>query len=250
VEKGGRFLDGSTRAERAVATYQSVLNVEVRKIHPKDKTESVRITLKDFPTVHFYGTKADSQGIFLLTTCRILSSSTAGWNDVELDIAGQGIVLEGYGFQIYQPLELLQVSGGAILHNTVHFDGEEALNQLQARFERIQSLTAWMHSNQNLPAFDSYEAFESFWLPVLIPETLPAQARPSYWTTYGSEFRTASDISWNVRYTEAFFPEELRDLRNSGTLLRDWEEASRWIYVAYRWNDIVTILTQPQLFVH
>jgi hypothetical protein len=34
------------------------------------------------------------------------------------------------------------------------------------------------------------------------------------------------------------FPEELREVRNSATMLRDWEEALDWIYNEYELDRI------------
>jgi hypothetical protein len=35
------------------------------------------------------------------------------------------------------------------------------------------------------------------------------------------------------------FPEALRPLRDSGAMLRDWEEASAWIYLEYSWESLL-----------
>jgi hypothetical protein len=83
-----------------------------------------------------------------------------------------------------------------------------------------------------------------------------AKKRPPAWTavTGGRQGQRqgrrqrGEDINWSVDYTGALFPEEtaehLRPVRNSGTLLRDWEEALPWIFYQFEWDAIIASLSQ------
>jgi hypothetical protein len=105
----------------------------------------------------------------------------------------------------------------------------------------------WMKEQQNLPGFADQAAFEAYWKPILFPEILKAKERPAAWTADQTLDRgpwvLGEDVKWNRVYTEAIFPEELWLVRNSGTLLRDWEEAAGWIYLEFEWDHIIELLS-------
>jgi hypothetical protein len=67
--------------------------------------------------------------------------------------------------------------------------------------------------------------------------------RPSGWKQEGDKLVMTDDIKWNTDYTQRLFPEELWPVRNSGTMLRDWEEALAWIYLEYEWKNIKDMLS-------
>jgi len=68
--------------------------------------------------------------------------------------------------------------------------------------------------------------------------------KPEAWQQEGDIFEKADDIRWNTGYTERVFSEELWPVRNSGTLLRDWEEAIFWLYLEYEWDSITEKLSR------
>jgi hypothetical protein len=70
--------------------------------------------------------------------------------------------------------------------------------------------------------------------------------RPSTWTNTG-DWTTAEDVKWNTSYTKNVFPEHLRTSRDSGALLRDWEEALSWLYFVYEWNYIQRLFSAGEI---
>ncbi|MBF9015081.1 MULTISPECIES: hypothetical protein [unclassified Oceanispirochaeta] len=52
------------------------------------------------------------------------------------------------------------------------------------------------------------------------------------------------ELQWDTVYTENYYPEEFQDIRNTGTLFRDYEEASQLVLLCsrwrYLWNDSIT----------
>jgi hypothetical protein len=101
-----------------------------------------------------------------------------------------------------------------------------------------------MRQRENAPEGMNRSGFEQYWKPVLLPEMASRKKRPPDWKQEGDSFVWAEDVRWNTGYTERVFPEELRPVRNSGTLLRDWEEAINWIYWEYEWESIVQALAR------
>ncbi|MCL2181439.1 MAG: hypothetical protein FWB83_09970, partial [Treponema sp.] len=159
--------------------------------------------------------------------------------------------LIGGGNLILQNTAALEMDNDIVNHQitkgrTHLFDtritGDEALTSLRNRKERITSLCEWMLS-LNGPRQQSIKDFDKHWKPLLFPEMVRSSQRPSGWRQEGDIFERSSDISWNTGFTDRVFPEELRPVRNSGTLLRDWEEALSWVYYQYEWENITALLS-------
>jgi hypothetical protein len=104
-----------------------------------------------------------------------------------------------------------------------------------------------MREQGDLPGFSGDADFEAHWKPLLFPELLKPGERGEAWTAANTEagpWVLGEDIRWSLAYTEALLPEELWPVRNSGTLLRDWEEAAPWIRLEFEWETIVTLLSR------
>jgi hypothetical protein len=51
-------------------------------------------------------------------------------------------------------------------------------------------------------------------------------------------------IVWDKQYTEKIFPEQYIELRNSGTLYRDFEEAQELFYTIYNLDYVMNTYLQ------
>ena len=140
-------------------------------------------------------------------------------------------------------IEKVQVQSGKIRLYDSTISGSSALENLRNREERIEALIEWMKNLENAPLNLDRKAFMEYWKPILLPETCAKSKRPSNWLLEGDKFNKAEDINWNTGYSERVFPEELRPVRNTGTLLRDWEEAFEWIYFQYEWEAFIAMLS-------
>jgi hypothetical protein len=247
IDKTGHVLDGSAFTETVLAVYRTEeegkRNLEVKQVRTKDGQEGLLITLEDVPVLQLRTAAGNVTGNFLLTDVRFLAGNYTGWNEFTLDLSGSGtFTLQGWStgiLQIRKPIDAVQISKGNILHNGSRLTGDQALTQLRNRYERIKALTAWMHTVPGVPGFETQDAFEVYWKPLLMPELVSNRKRPAGFAAENAVWVRAEDVRWNTAYTESFFPEELWTLRNSGSLLRDWEEALAWIYVQYQWDYIM-----------
>jgi hypothetical protein len=240
VEKTGRLADGSAFAEKTLAEYRGA-GVSARRALFQEK-EEVRIALDAFPYIEFAGSKPDADGAFEFTGLRYSGGTGAGWNEWNAETAGKG-AFRLSGNTVYLnlrgTLEIVTLVKAKILHNTGKRGGEEALAALKNRFERVNALAAEMRVLADRARFSSIKAFSAYWEPILLPELVSAKKRPALWKKEGKiEWARAEDISWNSTYTKAVFPEALWAFRDSGALLRDWEEALPWIYCIYEWDFI------------
>jgi len=253
MEKTGQAFDGSAFIFKTVSIYKtsSKENQEVIKIsvvEKKDKEKSIIITLEDFPMIKLFGSFPNEEGVFSLTTLEFLAGSAHGWNEYSMELIGTGnLKFEGTVIFKIEEIEPVQITKGRIQQYDTRLTGNEALSALRNRRERIIALTDWM-SSLNLEKAPATDKFEKFWQPVLFPEMVPKKKRPNNWIQNADQFQKADSISWNTSYTERTFSEELWPIRNSGTLLRDWEEAIAWIYLEYEWKNIVELLSKETIF--
>jgi hypothetical protein len=251
IEKTGRALDGSAFAEKQIAVYRSARDtdgiMEVRKMRNKAGDFSVVITLKQFPAMKIRGSAPDEQGEFQLIALDYLGGNVHGWNEFRMDLSGSGNLVLGETkarLSIPDEIETVGISTGRIRRYDTRITGTEALSNLRNRHERVLALAEWLNSRDNLPVFNDCDEFEQYWKPVLFPEMASKRKKPEGWKQENDQWIRAEDIRWNTGYTERTFPELLWSIRNSGTMLRDWEEAIEWIYIEYEWNRIRELLAR------
>ncbi|MDR2478678.1 MAG: hypothetical protein LBD48_05120 [Treponema sp.] len=251
VEKTGRALDGSAFAEKQTAVYRAAnkesaaADMALYEVTNKAGERSIIITIAEFPAMKLRGSAPDSDGVFYLAALDYLGGSTSGWNEFRLDVSGGGkLSLNGSAavLSVSQGMEAVQISSGKIHRNETRITGSKALTSLRNRRERILALTGWMRQREGAPPDLDRDAFEAYWKPLLFPEMVSKKKRPSGWEREGDQRVKAEDVRWNTGYTARLFDEQLGAVRNSGTLLRDWEEALEWIYLEHEWDRIAALL--------
>jgi hypothetical protein len=246
MEKAGQTLDGSGRAEKKVAEYRTPL-LAIQQMRSKTGEDSLLITVSKFPAIKVRGSAPGERGEFTITSLDYLASSPHGWNEYRLDLSGTGSFVLGETTAtlfIPEEIETVGISSGRIRRYDTRITGTEALTSLRNRRERLLALAEWMNDPEN-PAAKvciSKRAFEQYWKPILFPEITAKKKRPALWRQEGDRWVRAEDIRWNASYTERVFPEVLRPIRDSGTMLRDWEEAIDWIYIECEWPRITEVL--------
>jgi hypothetical protein len=264
IEKTGQTLDRSVPSEKQTAIYRAAkkdgaaADMEVRELRNKAGERSVVITLNQYPAMKIRGTTPNDRGEFELTSLDYLGGNPQGWNEYRMDLFGSGSLVLGdttARLSIPGDIEAVQIAWGRIRRYDTRITGSEALTNLRNRRERILALAEWLNTpakegapslegGRDSPAGADIDAFEDYWKPLLFPEVVSRRNRPEDWQREGDRWVRAEDIRWNSSYTERVFPEELWNIRNSGTMLRDWEEAIEWIYIEYEWPRITEILSR------
>ncbi|MDR0442109.1 MAG: hypothetical protein LBH44_01720 [Treponema sp.] len=253
VETAGRALDGSAFTEKKTAVYRTAKEegtaIEIMEVQNKAGERSLAITLQQFPSIKIRGTMPNDQGGFFLTSLDYLGGDYHGWNEYRLDLSGMGNISfreNTVVLSLSPEIETVQISSARIRRYDNRITGTEALTNLRNRRERILALAEWMNNQENilfLPQ-SSLKEFETYWKPALFPETVSKKKQPQGWQQEGDRWNKAEDIRWNVNYSQRVFPEILWNIRNSGTLLRDWEEAIDWIYLECEWGRIMELLSK------
>jgi len=245
LEATGRGLDGSARQDKKVAIYRAG-DFEVREVRNKAGAHSVIIFLKQYPSIKLRGTLPDENGDFFFTSLDYLAGSSHGWNEYRMDLIGAGRLgfFDSYAvLSVPEALDPIQISSGRIQRFDTRITGPDAVARLRDRHERISVLVEWMKQRENNPTGLGRKEFEKYWKPLLFPEISKRKMRPEDWKQEGDEWHWADEIRWNKSYTGRAFPEILRAVRDSGTMLRDWEEALPWVYVEYQWGAIMELLS-------
>jgi hypothetical protein len=201
----------------------------------------LNILIDAVPAAVLRASLPEGDGTFYLKSLEYLGGNFQGWVEFSAALSGGGAFTAGDGvLRLTAPEEPALISGGKIRREGTVLAGEEALTALNNRYERIRALAEWMR-RQDAPerAAGRVEDFEAYWKPLLLPELVPAKQRPRrYETGTAVRWAAAEQVRWNTSYTEQILPEELRPLRDSGTLKRDWEESRDWIFLVYAWDRI------------
>ena len=249
MDKTGQVLDGSAFDRKKTAVYRTA-GIELQQTRNRAGEHSVFITLRQFPTMKIRGSAPDERGEFQLVSLDYLGGSPHGWNEFRLDLSGSGNLLLGdttATLSVSEEVETVGISSGRIRRYDTRITGTEALTNLRNRRERLLALAEWINNPENPlaapAALNTQNKFEDYWEPLLFPETTKKKKRPKDWQQEGDQWARAEDIRWNTSYTERVFPELLRNIRNSGTMLRDWEEAFDWLYIECEWARITETLS-------
>jgi hypothetical protein len=255
IEKTGQVLDGSAFKLKTISIYKTAgteenqQEIKIFVVENKEKEKSIIITLENFPMIKLFGSFPNEEGVFTLTTLEFLAGSTNGWNEYTMELIGTGnLKFEDTVILKIDEIEPVQITKGRVQLYDTRLTGNEALSALRNRRERLLALTEWM-SSLNLEKGKKIEDFEKFWQPILLPETVSKKKRPNGWIQDLDQFQKTDSIRWNIGYTERTFSEDLWPIRNSGTLLRDWEEAISWIHLEYEWKNIVELLLKEIFFI-
>jgi hypothetical protein len=285
AEKSGQLLEGSVFAEKTTGRFRYLPpegmarrgedEFILYRLQSRDKTETFSLSPAAWPGLSFRfavlpgpgegpGGSSESGGIphrspggnsgrtaeLVPVSCSFLCSSYSGWNEFTLDLSGTGRLTvrdRTYTLTLTR-LEGLDISRGRIRRGDARISGSEALTALRNRRERIAALVEWMYL-AGTPDFTGRKAFESYWKPVLFPERVFRKKRPPGYEKIEALWVRDGDLRWNAAYTAEVFPEELRPIRDSGAMFRDWEEAAAWIYLAYEWDAIVQSLGKELQFI-
>ena len=252
TQKGGAVLDGSAFSEKTIAIYRPVIKdrepqIEIKELRLKNGEALLEISSSAWPALALRGEMPDSRGNFHLKEARFLSTHTHGWNEFTLDLLGSAVFSASGGviglLRINGDIQRVQISSGMIRLKSNRLTGNAALTPLRNRRERLLALIEWMDELKETGALDqtvftSQNDFEKYWKRRLFPELVSRKEQPASYSK-DSGYRRADSVKWNLAYTEQLFPEGLWEYRNSGALLRDWEEALPWIFMEYSWNYII-----------
>jgi hypothetical protein len=257
MEGTGKALDGSAFKEKTISRYKvskkdgASCDVEIMITQNKKEERFIIISLPDFPMMKLRGIYSQQENVFHLISLEYLAGNAHGWNEYTIDLLGEAAAVSFENEAILSAInfEKVQISKGRIHRYDTRITGNEAIIALRNRRDRIIAVVDWMKSSQeNTQEKLSIDEFEEYWKPILFPEMVSNRKRPALWLRENDTFEKSDNILWNKGYTERTFSEVLHPVRNSGTMLRDWEEALPWIYMEYNWDNIINVFTNEIIF--
>lgn len=149
------------------------------------------------------------------TEARFLASGTL----IEEKSATGPRLTAGESFLIEYPEKV------TIRYRDTILESDTALKQFGNRLERLQSAVNFLNEKLG-PDEISFKDFEERVEKILFPEVYGYTEKR---VEKGNTVR-ADGIEWDTLYSDENIPEELREVRNTGTLFRDWEETSKLFY--------------------
>jgi hypothetical protein len=168
-----------------------------------------------------------------------------GWTEATFEASGR-IVLSFEGgrwhCRIVEPPAIGGVKSAKVRYMDSFLSGDQAIEAVRHRMERIEAaVMVWRedeHTWFERPlkekrrfARDRGRNFADTAGPVFFPEVY---GYPSGSWKEGPWAR-GDGRNWDTAYTASRFPEQLRDVRDSGTLYRDWEEGLHLWYLVAQW---------------
>ncbi len=174
----------------------------------------------------------------------VISSWPNGWTAGEWEASGL-VLLEGsgetYRCVLKEPVMLWDIKKGEIRYYDTYFRKDDGLQKARNRMERIKEVSRFLRERNKFPAVFGDIKKETIYgksmndslAPFLFPETVNQKKRavkesidPAFIKGNNKkEYSYGAEKRWRSDYTRALFPQHLQNLRDSGTIWRDYEEA-------------------------
>ena len=162
-----------------------------------------------------------------------------GWTEADITTTGT-LLLEKNGTKwdvtVLSKLVPEQTTQAKLRYRDTIKRNDEAVSLMNRRIERITATVEWLSKKLPSDRFSENGGIKAFGKEagsILFPELYgyPAGTEKSADT---AENRSRGEgYSWDIAYTKETFPEYMKEIRNSGTLFRDWEESTDLIYFMY-----------------
>ncbi|MBI9097804.1 MAG: hypothetical protein JEY91_04980 [Spirochaetaceae bacterium] len=216
--------------------------------------------------------------LFAIESAELFSNWNNGWTEAVYEASGT------YGFKSINgsereflcsevdQFEFWDITYGEIRYYDTFYRGNDGIWKVKNRIDRIRELSRWLkedkgfHSiygdfKKDTPYSSAFkDDMEIFLFPEkrkfrkleeenkLTGEYYSALDKPEVIELKGQRKR-GSGIYWRMDYTRAVFPEEFHELRNSGTLWRDFEEAPRLFFSLYNIDAFFKEMISDQKFI-
>ena len=138
----------------------------------------------------------------------------------------------------------------SIRYRDAVLDQQSAIKHFCNRWDRIRATASFLKGREPVAVAGQNAVYPAFRLKkdksgisfyarnskLLFPEIYGYTTVEEKERYRNSKKAVAEDIKWNLAYTEDTFPENLREIRDTGTMFRDWEESAELFYLA-TWHD-------------
>lgn len=208
------------------------------------------------PGITFIG--AVSGKTLYITSVRLFSNWQNGWTEGFYQASGKYLLensVNSYNLVEVDPLEIWDIESGEIRYKGNYYRGDDGLQKVRNRVDRIREYVSVIKENRGPDYLGGVKKASTVSLysikgslyPKLFPEVegfkkLEKNLRlPKlyYSNDYPKEKVEGSNIYWRTDYTKSVFPEHLWELRDSGTIFRDFEETPQLIVGFYNLDGFI-----------
>ncbi len=183
--------------------------------------------------VHGIKTSDENGTIWEIEKVEYFASWDRGWTEAVFTAEGLlrfSLKNAVWEVTVVETPEILAVEMASVRLQDSFYKGDQALSILRNRWARIHAAVTELPPEQF--SEKPRGSFDNSYGPVYFPELYG----------YGpggvpiGPYVTGEEMKWDTGWTAKNLPEFLREVRDSGTLFRDWEEGLELWYLAAQWN--------------
>lgn len=124
----------------------------------------------------------------------------------------------------------------AIRYRDKIIEGVDGAALFERRLGRVRAAAAWLKTALGGAQYNTEQEFALVARKHLFPEIYGYSEGKPEMSKDEAKMQYGEGINWDTAYTEARLDPILAEIRNSGTLYRDWEESSPLFYFIYNWE--------------
>jgi len=223
---------------------KEISKTRIELIRNADSTKSFRFTGAFPPKTFFTGYVTNETGdemTLVIESFHWFNNWNDGWTEAVFSATGDIKLSRKTGtWQItIGTMPVLEYPERAtIRYRDTIIEGDSGLKQFKNRWDRITATSEFLATGlkdeiKNWPDFSVKGG------KFLFPEVYGYGIGYKESSAVKENRNLAEGTSWDLRYTEEILPEEFREVRNSGTLFRDWQESSELFYISFNWKNIL-----------
>ena len=162
-----------------------------------------------------------------------------GWTEADITTTGTLLISKNgtkWDVTVLSKLVPEQTTAAKIRYRDTIKRNDEAVALMNRRIERIAATVEWLAKRLPVDSFSGSDGIESFRKAagtILFPELYGYPEGKTKSADIAANRNPGEGYRWDVAYTKGAFPEYMVDIRNTGTLFRDWEETNELIFFMY-----------------
>ena len=213
--------------------------------------ESVTLSLARDTKITFTGTAdeptADGETVMRVEDIYWFDNWHDGWTEATVACTGKiSATRDGNSWRVrvIEPVVFARVTEAGIRYRDALVLDSEARSLLERRLLRIRSACDFLRTALGAKEFALYDSGEKEHRALTFRHAAGTLLFPEVYgyapglETAGSRYVSGEGLRWDATYSERSLPAELREVRDTGTLWRDWEETGRMFYYIYMMESV------------
>lgn len=225
------------------------VKIEIRK--DKNGKEITVLSSKVIEPIFFSGNlKTDSSGDmeFDISSINFFTNWEGGWTEGEGSVNAKLIFYkenDRYRCKVLENYEFFEITKGSLRFQDQYYYDEKGLNSVKHKFDRIVAVNDFLKTREDAPDFFRNSTFlndganshklktKEILFPEFFPNSIIYKSKEYEPKDPSSDLSIAETIVWNKIYTKKIMPENLRPIRDSGSMYRDFEETANLLFAEY-----------------